>query len=68
MFEVNDVLKNKHTGAIVMVNDVIMVEGNVKHNPVFSVEYMGEDKVGFVNFRFNRHYTEHWEIVGDEEE
>jgi len=66
MFEVNDVLKNKHTGCIVMVNDVITV-GTGNYNPVYCVEYV-EDKDGCVAFRFNRRYTEHWEIVGDEEE
>jgi len=66
MFEVNDMLKNKHTGAIVMVNSVITV-GKGKYNPVFCVECV-EDEWGCRDFRFNSNYTKHWEIVGDEEE
>ena len=57
MFEVNDVLKNKHTGCIVMVNDVITV-GKGKYNPVFCVEYV-EESTGCVAFRFNSNYTKH---------
>ena len=68
MFQVNDVLRNIHTGGIVRVSDVVNVENNAGNNPVFCVEYMGKHRVGFVDFRFNRHYTKHWELVGEEEE
>ena len=68
MFEVNDVLRNNHTGGIVRVHDVVDVKGNAGNNPVFCVEYVGEHRVGFVDFRFNRHYTNHWELVVEEEE
>ena len=70
MFEVNDMLKNKHTGCIVKVNNVITV-GKAKLNPVYCVEYVESEWTGGVNFRFNSDYAKHWyfhEIVGDEEE
>ena len=65
MFQVNDEIKNKHTGCIVKVTDVLHLK--TAKNPVFCVEYV-EDKDGCVDFRFNRNYIKHWEKVGDEEE
>jgi len=66
MFEVNDVLKNKHTGVIVLVND--MVTGGENYHPIFCVELLKTKGEGGFVFRFNNNHTKYWEIVGDEEE